>query len=599
MFRMTRLASAIAAASLTAIPAYAQTNNELEPVIVTATRTAQTADQTIAPVTVITEADIQKSGANSMFELLQGQPGVTMTSSGGYGKPSSLFLRGTESNHVLLLIDGLKVGSATTGGAAWEHLPLDQIERIEIVRGPRSTLYGSQAIGGVIQIFTRKGTDTPQSATSLNAGSHGLRKLNANTRGKQDALSYAFSVSHFETDGWSSVKPGDSYYDADNDPYENNALTANLAYHINNSNQINANWLYSKGKNSFDTSYANASNDAVQQTIGIDWISNPNTDWESTVKIGYSEDLLENSNATEHNTRRNIASWTNHITLNEEQVLSLGIDHIDDKVSSTTNYSQTSRYENGLFGQWQTLLGRNRLVLGGRHIDNEQFGTHFNYDLEAARDLSSGLTVTAAIGEGFSAPTFADLYYPTYGNANLKPEESKSYELGIRGKHATGSWSAQIYRTDIDGLIAYSGGTYANIDKSRIDGAELETTHVFMDWNVNSSITYVDARNRITGEKLLSRPEWSFKVNANRDFGRLNAGVTWKGQTDSMTYAPSGWSAEKTNGFGTLDLAIQYEIANKTSAFFNATNILDKEYELVKNYNSPDRQISIGVNARF
>jgi len=594
MFRMTRLASAMAAASLTAIPAYAQTNNELEPVVVTATRTAQTADQTITPVTVITEKDIQKSGANSMFELLQGQPGVTMTSSGGYGKPSSLFLRGANSDHVLVMIDGLKISSATTGGAAWEHIPLDQIERIEIVRGPRSTLYGSQAIGGVIQIFTRKGTEDRQSAAQVSAGSHGLRKLAANTRGKQDDLTYAFSIAHLETDGWDAKNDSS---ESDADPYENNSISASLGYSIDSTNQLNANWFYAKGKNSYDNAGAYPTNEAINQALGLEWSSAINEQWESVFKLGYSEDLYDDSQWGKTNTRRDIASWLNHFQINSTTLLNFGVDRIDDKVSGATSYTVDSRYENGYFAQIQTEINKNQFIFGGRQIDNEQFGSHFNYDIEWARPISNSLILTAATGKAFAAPTFNDLYYPGGGNSALKPETSRSHELGLRSNSGTFAWSAQIFHTDVDQLI--SGWPTENVDKARMQGIELETNTSINEWNLSSSVSYIDARARSgsnDGKKLARRPEWTYRIDLDREFGKIDTRISWHGQGHSFDNASN---TTRLGGFGVIDARAEYQIDESMDITAGITNLLDRVYETVDGYNSPDRQISIGLNAKF
>ena len=196
---------------------------EQSPIIVTATRTAQTADDSLASVTVITEEQIAQQQVNDLRELLSSISGIDMINNGGIGKATSMFMRGTGSSHVLVLIDGVKIGSATNGNIAFQHIPVNQIERIEIVRGPRSSLYGSEAVGGVIQIFTKKGKKQDQANLEMGYGSYETNKIMAGVSGKVGNTSYAINANHLKTNGF-DAKDG---IEIDNDGYDSNSLTFN------------------------------------------------------------------------------------------------------------------------------------------------------------------------------------------------------------------------------------------------------------------------------------------------------------------------------------------------------------------------------------
>ncbi len=247
------------------------TDDTVAPIIVTATRTAQTADQTLASVTVITRAEIEQQQAQSVEDVLRGVPGLSLANSGGPGKATSVFLRGTNSDHVLVLIDGVKVGSATLGTTAFEELPIDQIDRIEIVRGPRSSLYGSEAIGGVIQIFTRKGGGPTTPYFSVGAGSYRTYNASAGVSGGGTRGWYNFSANDDHTAGINACKgsltAGCFAIEPDKDGYRNASGTVRAGYRFDNGTEVDFHALRAQGSTAFDGSFVNAAQFA-QQVVG-------------------------------------------------------------------------------------------------------------------------------------------------------------------------------------------------------------------------------------------------------------------------------------------------------------------------------------------
>ncbi|MBI3575402.1 MAG: TonB-dependent receptor plug domain-containing protein, partial [Gammaproteobacteria bacterium] len=325
--------AAMAAAILS--PVHAATTEEA--VIVTATRTARTADETLASVSVITRADIERTQAKSVAELLAGEAGIDTTISGGYGKSTSVFLRGTNSDHTLVLVDGIKVGSATLGTAPWQYLPLDQIERIEIVRGPRSSLYGSEAIGGVIQIFTRQPTEKFQSQAEVGYGTYGTSKLSAGVSGADGNTRYNLTASHFNTDGI-DAKTSSAGNEGDRDGYRNESYNARLTHRLTGGAEIELHTLHAQGHTEFD---GNPNQTAfLQDVVGARLNFAPTNNWNVKLQAGTSRDYTDSFKnglfSSTFNTLRHVASWQNDVVLGKDQLLTLGADYQDDRVGSTT-----------------------------------------------------------------------------------------------------------------------------------------------------------------------------------------------------------------------------------------------------------------------
>ncbi|TAM05128.1 MAG: TonB-dependent vitamin B12 receptor, partial [Rhodanobacter sp.] len=369
------LAAALLACTMGAQAADQNDATALNPVVVTATRTPVTIEDSLSSVTVITRADIERLQPLSVSDLLVGLPGVSVAQAGGLGQPTSLFLRGTNSSHTLVLIDGVRIGSVTTGMAAFEQLPVEQIERIEIVRGPRSSLYGADAIGGVIQIFTRHGSRDGglKPSFSLTAGSDNLLRGQVGLSGGSENGWYNLSVGKQYTRGINACRIGAGEVFAgcftdepDRDAYRNQNLVLNGGYRWDNGTQITANWLRSLGEVHFDGSYQNRSR-TVQQTAGSVLSFNPLQAWKSTLSIGQNLDRYDNyENQTFTGyiySRRNQASWQNDISVATNQLLTLGIDWQGEHVDSDTGYLADRRHDTGAFAQYQVTFGHHEFAV--------------------------------------------------------------------------------------------------------------------------------------------------------------------------------------------------------------------------------------------
>ncbi len=574
------------------------------PVIVTATRTALTEDESLASVTVITREQIERLQAQSIQELLRGVAGVDISNNGGPGKATSVFLRGTESDHVLVLIDGVKVGSATLGTTSFQDIPVEQIERIEIVRGPRSSLYGSEAIGGVIQIFTRKGGGTFKPYFSLGGGTYSTHNASAGVSGGGKRGWFNLGASGIDTEGFNACdgkpSPGGAgcfTNEPDKDGYYNLSGSLRGGYQFENGLEVDVHALYITGDTEFDGSYVNES-ESVQEVFGGRLRFSPQDIWQVTFAAGQSRDESDNFKddtfQSRFNTERNTLSLQNDITFAADHLLTVGADYQDDRIDSTTTYAVSSRNNKGLFGQYQGKFGVTDVQFSVRRDDNEQFGSHSTGGVAWGQTLSKGLRITASYGTAFKAPTFNELYFPGFGNSDLQPETSRSLELGLRGNSTWGRWSLNAYETKVDDLIAFDATTYApaNIDQAHIYGFEVELDTKLDDWVLNLTLTLLDPENRSGGANdgnvLPRRARQSLRIDADRDFDRYSLGATLVSagrRYDDLA------NTRELAGYATIDLRAEYIFSKAWRAQARIENLFNKDYETAAFFNQSGRSV--------
>lgn len=583
--------------------AQADDSLRLQTVIVTDTRTAKTIDETLAPVTVIDRDDIDRLQPSNLLELLQSSAGVTLTNNGGYGKVTGLSLRGTNGTHTLVLVDGVKIGSATAGDIALQNIPVEQIERIEVVRGPRSGLYGSEAVGGVIQIFTRRGHQ--QGATphfSATVGSKDTSRLSAGMSGGNGNAWYSVNTSYSNTHGYDAIRPRatDANVHPDDDGYREKSASVRAGYRFDERNEIEANWLRVQGQNEYDNTWsANESENDVEQTVyGLRLRFSPVDVWQLTLSGGYAKDDHEDFDGGSPNgrfiTERQTGSIQNDFHLGDKHILTIGGDYQNDRVeSSTTAYTETSRKNTAGFVQYQgEFFDRLHLQLALRQDDNEQYGHHDTGSATVGFDLNDNLRLVASYGTAFRAPTYNELYWPSHpifgggGNPNLKPEHSESRELSLKGNYGWGRWEVNLFQTRIEDLIA--GWPATNIDQARIRGVEGVLGVKVAGWDINTALTLLEPENRSQGSNhgnvLPRRAEQSIRIDADKRFGKFSVGATVIGQGRRYDDAAN---SNDLGSFGTLDLRVGYQFAPDWQVQFRAANVLNEQYETVGYYNAP------------
>ncbi|SDR97490.1 vitamin B12 transporter [Halopseudomonas sabulinigri] len=566
----------------------------LDDQVVTATRTAQSGAQSIAATSVFDRNDIERLQVTSVDQLLRRVPGVNLVNTGGPGKNTTISIRGASTNQVLVLIDGVRIGSATTGDAALQNLPVEQIERIEVVRGPRSSLYGSEAIGGVIQIFTRRGGDggaQPYFSTTVGSAQH--LSGTAGVSGGDDKAWYNLGASSLKDEGI-DARPS---REVDHDGYRE--LSANLSggYRFANGLTLDGNILQVDSHNDYDSGFkANADN--VTKVYGARARFSPLSAWDVTLQAGRSEDKTDTFNGNTFNTRidtrRDSFGWQNDLRLAEGQLLTLGYDWLDDEVNGTGTFAEDGRDNHGVYAQYLAQFGRHEVQLSLRHDDNEQFGAHNTGSLGYGLQLTDALRAVASYGTAFKAPTFNQLYYPGFGNADLEPESSKSLEAGLQGWHDWGNWSATAFRNEIDDLIAYfnsgAGLQAQNIDKATINGLELEAATQLLGWSWQGNLTLQDPKNASNragqGDLLPRRAEQVFNLDVDRRFGRIGVGASLHAEGRRWDNAANSTDLP---GYNTLDLRATYWLSHAWRVQAQITNLFDTDYETAATYQQPGR----------
>lgn len=587
----------------------------LAPITVTATRTST--DTRLVSSTLITRADIERLQANSIQEALRGIAGVNISNSGGLGKQTAIFLRGTNSSQVLVLVDGIRVGSATVGTTAFEFVLIEQVESIEVVRGPRSSLYGSEAIGGIIHIRTRRGGDNAfQPTFTAGTGSHDRHRYGAGVSGTYEDTWYNININHEQSNGYDScdsITFPDFFAcfvdEPDNDGFRNESGSARLGHKFSDWLTIEGHALYSDGDTAFDGSiFSGNQTDFVQQVFGGEAKIKPVDFWQLTLRGGESRDRqkfkFNGANAGAFNTERISLTVQIDFTINPDHVVTLGYDYLDDRVDSTTNFQQNARYNHGYFGQYQGHIKNHEIILGLRHDDNEQFGHHDTWNTAWGYQFNNGIEVSASYATAYKAPTFNDLYFPDFfgfatSNSNLDPERSRSFELGVGGQHQWGHWAMNAYVTHIKDLIVLDNFFIPqNIGDARIRGLELIAGGQFFGFDINSNLTLINPENRSSGANggnlLPRRAEQVYRLDIDRRFGRFSLGTSFIAEGRRFDDAAN---TRRISGFVSLDLRAQYEIINGLVVQAKVNNVLDKHYQTVAGFDQDN--LNVFFNLRY
>lgn len=599
--RRTALALLVSAAGSLAL---ADAGRDIEQTLVTATRTEQPLHEVMAPVTVITREDIERIQPLDVMELLEQAPGASLSRTGGYGAATSLMLRGNSSGHTLVMVDGVRINSATLGGASLTHINPALIERIEIVRGPRSSLYGSDAIGGVVNIITRRPQGEFQPRLQAGIGNHGIRQSEVFIGGGDERLSAGLTASHFYTTGIDHTTHKDLGR-GDDDAFRETSLGLTLDHRPTDWLQAGLNYQYNRGRSEYDSSMCSALacshyNLARIETLSGQLVLTPLAGWDSTLRLGRATDELENrvdnldthqtSSQGEFKTRRTQYSWQNDFSMIEGQVLTLGYDFEREEISSDTAYDRDKRLNRAWFGQlqsqWTPVLDT---VVGYRKDDNGQFGNYETANAALGIQLPADFRLIASYSEGFKAPTFNDLYYPSdpffQNNPDLVPETSKNHELELRGQHFGVHWSLNAFHNKVKRLIQFNPDPAINgpdqIDAARLRGAELSADTELAGWQLGVSATYLQPRDTRTGNDLQLRPRRFATLNADRQFGDLQLGLGLR--VESSRYGDPA-NSYRLPGYGKANLRLGYAVNEEWQLKLKLDNLLDKKIKLAGDF---------------
>jgi len=577
----------------------------LDEIVVTGTRMPQSLNKTIADVTVLNEQEIRKSGAADVSTLLRSVAGIEVVQNGGLGASSSIFMRGTESKQVLVLLDGVRINSATVGATAIEHLMLDSIARIEIVRGNVSSLYGSEAIGGVIQLFTKQGQGAPAFNINAGAGSHGTQRLSAGFAGEVHDTSFSVNAAKVKTDGVSALNPQLApKANPGKNGYDNNTLAAQIQHVINTDHLLSASLFSTRGNISLDSAFG-LPTDLYNIVENIDKLSLVSDDqfgamWHSQVRLAQGTDdsrYYTNAVATSrYQTVNNQLVWQNNLKIAAGQQLNLAVEHLGQAVTSTVLFAQNSRNVNSLLGGYTGEFGAHQIQLNLRQDRYSDFGTANTGLLGYGVAFADGWRATASVSNAFKAPTFNDMYWPLafgyQGNPNLKPERSQNNEVGLHYAANGQRFDAVYFDNRITDLIALNAAftTVTNINQARIDGEELSYAGEFGANHLKASATFQNPRNAATGQLLPRRAREFASVAASHDFDAWNLAA-------EVRYSGARLDGVRTlHGYELLNLAARYQLDQNLNLLARVDNLFNRNYSEAYGYNTLGRTLFVGLN---
>lgn len=604
------LAISLAVASLFSAPAFADNAAASPSVVLTAGRQVQAAKDVLADNVVITADEIAKSGASSLVDLLQKQRGVEITRNGGPGTTSSVFIRGTSNAQNVVLVDGVRIGSSTVGGATWSSIPLSQIERIEIVYGPLSSLYGADAIGGVIQVFTKKGGSAITPTASVGAGSYGFRKAEAGISGATDSrFSFALNVAHEEDKGFSATTPaaGPYTYNPDKDGYKLDSVSGRLAYEWAKGQELGLNLLQSRLNAQFDAgpSY----DDRTVQNLKTLAVYSKNklaADWTSKLQYAQAQDKSftdASYGKSQINTEQDIFNWQNDIIFGKD-VLQLLAENREEKVTTTTAALNGKRTTDSLAASYVMKRGANLSSASLRYDHSSIYGSNTTGSIAYGYRIDDAFRVNASYGTSFRAPTFNELYYPGYGISTNKPEKGKNAEVGAYYELGDTQLSAVYYQNKLTDLLVSTNvcpvqqdthpyGCAYNVNKATLSGLTIGGSTRFGNLGLRGSLDIQDPKDDTTGLQLARRAKQHANVAAEYTMAKAKMGVE---ATFSDKRFDDAANKKVLGGYSLLNLYASCDIAPNWSVVGRWNNVLNKDYQLVRNYNTMGSNLFVGLN---
>lgn len=590
----------------------AQADRQLAPVVVTATRTAQPLTDVLADVSIISREQLDNAGMQSLVDVLANLPGVQISTSGSYRSSSGVFLRGATSSQTILLVNGVRMGSATSGSYSLESLPLDRVERVEVLRGAAAAMYGPDAVGGVIQVFTREPHEGLQRSVSVGIGSDGQRKLGASLQGQSGAWGYTLGASNEKTKGLSVTLPGASGFNGDVDGSAYASLDASVKYQINPQHAVTAQMLVSEGEYGFDgvpspnplkltAAAAQAAAYPKLEQHGLKWTAQWVPDWLSTVSISRSEDISVSrywrtvdgaaAGDNRYNTAREEINWQNDIRLGHD-TLTLMADHRTDAVDSSTNYAVKQRKVQGLMASYAMKREGWDALATLRHDSNSQFGSFNNWALSGGYRLTAQLRLVGSAGTTFQAPSFNQLYFPGFGNTALKPQQGQAQEMGLRYQQGSTVASATVYRNEVKGFITPATNVQSNL--AVLKGVTLAVDQTWGATALSLSYDHADPRLKPSNDRVTRVARNVLRTQLSQRYGAWHsfAELRLLGNRQDTMFP----GRVTLPGYGLINLGTTYQVNKQWRVQARLNNVTDKAYSLANGYTTPGRNVFVSLN---
>ena len=574
----------------------------LPTVVVTATRAEQPLTDVLADVTLIDEAEIRRSGAVSVSDLLQRQPGFELSRNGGPGTSTSLFLRGADNRFTAVYIDGVRVDTQTTGGAPWEAIALGQVERIEIVRGPAAAVYGSDAVAGVVQIFTKKGNGPFSPYVGIGLGSHSTKKAEAGFSGQHGVLDYALGATREISHGFDS-RPGAN---PDRDGYRSSSASGRLGLQLNAAHRLEASGTFSDMKGQYD-GFTPGQHDVSQQrlsTLGGAWAAQWSKEYSTRLSVSESRQRYE----TAPDLYRTETTLRNYLLQNEWRrgghLITAALERREDALANPAlnpwdNAIDRDRHQNAIALGYGYSAGAHTLQLNARYDRDSEFGGESTGGIAYGYGFAPGWRVTAAAGTAFRVPTLYQRF-SEYGQPALQPEKSRNLELGLRWSQGSSHFGVTAYRNKVRNLITFGAagpcgsafGCYENTGRALLQGVTISGAHRLAGVNLGGSLDLQNPKDDVTDKLLARRAKRLLKLNADTRVGDWTLGTEWRGSSKRYDDAAN---TRRLGGYGVLSLYASATLAREWQLLARIDNLADKDHQLARGYATAGRTFHVGL----
>ncbi len=569
---------------------------ELSPVITTATRIPQNLAYATAPVLVISRADIVRSQAGDVAQLLRFYAGIDLGRNGGPGQNTGVFLRGSESNHTLVLVDGVEINPGTLGGAAVYNIRPDMIERIEIVKGPRSALWGSEAIGGVLNIITRSAEDGLAWSASAGAGRFDTRSASFESRMRGARGGLIFGFSNIDSDGFPTRR------DSDIDrAHDNTSINLKADTTIGSAEFATRYWEARGNTEYLDFFLAPVEQDFVNSVLAGDINLKLARRWQSKLTLSQTRDeILQLNNDDYVNTDRIMVDWHNTLLPVAGHTLLAGASVSEERTESLSfgAFFKDSTQMREVYVSDYVELAAHRLLLSARHSEHETFGSAFTWNIEPAFQLAEDIRLTLGLGTSYRAPDGTDRF-GFGGNPDLRPERGRNAEIGLQFDLNNARLAASIYQNDIDDLVefvfdplTFAGGNI-NVGRARIRGIDMNYELVAQNWRWRIGAVLQDPENLSEQTTLARRARRSLSTSLARElsWGELGFDVLASGSRRD-----SPFSNIVNAGFVLANVTARIDLSERLALRMCLENLLNSDYETAAGFNSAGRGLQFSLS---